>query len=107
MIGDGLQIVGIVIHIMAAVSLSRAAMPAPVVCDYPITFGEEEEHLWVPVVRRQRPAVTEHNGLSAAPVLVIDVDVSSFFFSDSYVWHDLVSFSQAFVRHSLTQTTCD
>ena len=39
MIGDGLQIVGIMIHIMAAVGLSRAAVPAPVLGDDPITVG--------------------------------------------------------------------
>src|SRR4051794_8121379 len=97
MIGNRLQIVGIVIHIMAAGGLSRAAMPAAVECDDPVTFGEEEQHLRVPIIRRKRPTVTEHDGLSAAPVFVVDVDVSSVFFSDSYVWHDVFSFLRCYI----------
>src|SRR4030095_1136865 len=87
MVGDGLQIVGIMVHVVAAAGLSGAAMPAPIMCDDPITFGKEEQHLRVPVVGRQGPAVAEDDGLTFAPVLIIDVDVSSVFFSDSYVRH--------------------
>ena len=36
--------------------------------------------------------MAEDDGLSFAPVFVIDVDVSSVFFSYSYVWHDVFSF---------------
>src|SRR3954453_10904479 len=36
--------------------------------------------------------MTEHDGLSLAPVFIIDVDVSAVFFSNGYVWHDLFSF---------------
>ena len=35
---------------------------------------EEEQHLRVPVVGRQRPAVAEHDGLTLAPVLVEDLN---------------------------------
>src|SRR5882724_12492183 len=87
MIGDSLQIVGIVIHVVSAAGLSRAAMPAPVTRNDAETFAEEKKHLRVPIIRRERPAVTEHNRLPAAPVFIIDVDVSSVFFSNSYVWH--------------------
>ena len=34
------------------------------------TFAKEKKHLWVPIIRRERPAVTEHNRLPGAPVLV-------------------------------------
>jgi hypothetical protein len=39
-----------------------------------IAVGNEEQHLHVPVVRRERPAVVKHNGLGIfrAPVLVED-----------------------------------
>src|SRR6476620_9121310 len=95
------------IHVMAVAGLSGPAVAAPVMGYDAITVFEEEEHLCIPVVRRQRPAVTEHDGLSTAPVFVIDVDVSSVFFSDTYVWHDLFLWFRVFVRQSLTQTTCD
>ena len=87
MIGDGLQIVGIMVHVVSAAGLSRAAMSAPISRNDAITFAEEKKHLRVPIIRRERPAVTEHNRLPAAPVFIIDVDVSSVFFSNSYVWH--------------------
>src|SRR5882724_1877959 len=87
MIGDSLQIVGIVIHVVSAAGLSRAAMPAPITRNDAETLAEEKKHLRVPIIRRERPAVTEHNRLPAAPVLIIDVDVSSVFFSNCDVWH--------------------
>ena len=36
--------------------------------------------------------MTEDDRLTFAPVFIIDVDVSSVFFSDSYVWHCNFSF---------------
>src|SRR5437773_12107483 len=87
MVGDGLQIVGIMVHVMSAGGLSGATMSAPISRNDAETFAEEKKHLRVPIIRRERPAVTEHNRLSAAPVLVIDVDVSSVFFPYRYVWH--------------------
>src|SRR5205823_3908219 len=87
MIGDGLQIIGIVIHVMSVAGLTRATMSAAISCDDAETFAEEEKHLRVPVIRRQRPAMTEHDRLTRAPVFIIDVDVLSVFFSCGYVWH--------------------
>src|SRR5437899_6358863 len=92
MIGHGLQIVGIVVHVVAAAGLSRATMSTPISCNDAETFADEKKHLRVPIIGRQRPAVAEHNRLPAAPVFIIDVDVSSVFFSDSYVWHCNFSF---------------
>src|SRR5437899_4890908 len=88
MIGHGLQIVGIVVHVVSAAGLSRATVSAPIRGNDAETFADEKKHLRVPIIRRERPAVTEHNRLPAAPVFIIDVDVRSVFFSDSYVWHD-------------------
>src|SRR5437899_10786973 len=87
MIGHGLQIVGIVVHVVSAAGLSRATVSAPIRGNDAITFALEKKHLRVPIIRRERPAVTEHDRLPAAPVFVIDVDVRSVFFSDSDVWH--------------------
>ena len=67
-------------------------MSAPIMRNDAIAVVEEEQHLRVPIIGRQRPTMAEHDGLSFAPVFVVDVDVSSVFFSDSYVWHDVFSF---------------
>src|SRR5437899_8476086 len=92
MIGHGLQIVGIMVHVVAAAGLSRATMSAPIRGNDAETFADEKKHLRVPIIGRQRPAVAEHDGLTFAPVLVIDVDVSSVFFSDRDVRHCNFSF---------------
>src|SRR5437667_632602 len=60
------------IHVMAAAGLGGAAMAAPVMGDDAIAVLEEEQHLRVPIIGRQRPAVAEHDGLAFAPVLVED-----------------------------------
>src|SRR5918996_1702069 len=89
MVGDGFEIVGIVVHVVAVAGLSRTAVAAPINSDDPITLGEKEQHL-------------------RAPVFVIDFDVGPVFFPNSYVRHDVVSFlSWLFVRRYLTQTTRD
>src|SRR6266516_131613 len=75
------------IHVMAAVGLSRATVPAPIMGNHAKAFAEKEKHLRIPIVRGERPAVAKDDGLSAAPVFIIDVDVNSVFFSDSDVWH--------------------
>ena len=40
--------------------------------DAAITVGRQKEHLRLPTVRTQRPPVTEYDGLTRSPVLVID-----------------------------------
>lgn len=61
---DGGEIVGVVVHVVAVGDLLRPAVPPPVVRDHPVALTEEEHQLGVPVVRRQRPAVAEHDRLS-------------------------------------------
>src|SRR4030095_847082 len=68
---------GVVIHVVAVARLGGPAVASPVMGDDPIALFKEEQHLRVPVIGRQRPAVAEDDRLSLAPVLVIDVDVSS------------------------------
>src|SRR6476660_1406868 len=59
---------------MAAPGLGGATMAAPVVGDDTIAVLEEEQHLRVPIIGRQRPPMAEHDGLTLAPVLVEDLD---------------------------------
>src|SRR4029077_16952840 len=73
MVGDGLQIVGVMIEVVAIGHLRRTAVAASVVRDHPITFGEEEQHLRVPIVRAQWPAMTEYDRLAFTPIFIIDL----------------------------------
>ena len=68
------EIGGIVIHVVAIAGLGRAAVSAPVMRDDAEALVQEEQHLRVPVVGRQRPAMAEHDRLTAAPVLVENLD---------------------------------
>src|ERR1700687_957051 len=67
------EIVRISVHIVTIPRLGRTAVPAPVMRDNSIALLAEEQHLSVPVVRGERPAVTEHYGLAFSPVLVVNL----------------------------------
>src|SRR5258708_3063105 len=69
------------IHVMAVVGLGGPAMAAPVVGEHAEAFAEEEQHLRVPIIGRQRPAVAKHDGLPLSPVLI--VNLRAVFGSDS------------------------
>jgi hypothetical protein len=92
MIGDGLQIVSIMIHVMAIPGLRRATMSAPVGCYDAETFAKEEKHLRVPIICRERPSVAENDRLTGSPIFIIDLDVLSVLFSSCDVWHNMISF---------------
>src|SRR5262245_16446675 len=66
------EIVRIVIHVVAVGDLRGAAVTAAVMRNNAIALVEEEQHLCIPVVGRQRPTMAEHNGLTFAPILVED-----------------------------------
>jgi hypothetical protein len=70
--GQRREIVGIVVHVVAVGDLARAAVAAPVMRDDAEAVLQEEQHLRVPVICRQRPAMAEDDGLARAPVLVED-----------------------------------
>ena len=74
MLRQGGEVVGIVIHVMAIADLGGPAVAAAVMGDDAEALVEEEEHLGVPIIRRERPAMAEDDGLALAPVLVEDVD---------------------------------
>jgi len=68
------KVVHIVIHVVAVTGLGRSAVAAAVMGYDAIAVIEEEKHLRVPVIGRQRPAMAEHDGLTFAPVLVEDLN---------------------------------
>src|SRR5712672_583983 len=49
-------------------------MAAAVVGDDAIAVTQEEQHLRVPVIRRQRPPMAEHDRLTLAPILVEELN---------------------------------
>src|ERR1700739_4388798 len=100
MCGHRRQVAGVVIHVMAAAGLSGAAMTTPVVGYDAIAVLEEEQHLRVPVIGAQWPAVREHDWLSGTPIL--EVDLRSVLNCDSA--HFL--FSWFVVRRSRTARLC-
>src|SRR5262245_32808347 len=74
MLDDRGRVRGVVVHVVAVAHLARPAMAAPVMSDDSIPFPEEVEHLRVPVVGAQWPAMMEDDWLCVlgAPVLVED-----------------------------------
>ncbi len=71
---DRSRVGGVVIHVVAVRHLARASVAAPVDPDDPIAVLDEEQHLRVPVVGREGPAVMEDDGLTVTPILVEDLD---------------------------------
>jgi hypothetical protein len=71
--GQRRQVIGIVIHVVTVAHLSGPAMASAVMRYDAIAVLEEEQHLRVPVIGRQRPAMAEHNGLTFTPVLIVDL----------------------------------
>ena len=67
------KVVGIMIHVMAVARLGGPAVASSVMGDDAIAVFEEEQHLRVPVIGRERPAMTENYGLSLAPILIINL----------------------------------
>ena len=63
-VDDGGNIGGVVVHVVAVADLARPAVAASIVGDDAIAVFQEVEHLGVPVVGAQRPAMMEHDGLA-------------------------------------------
>src|SRR6202453_3082895 len=64
------QVIGIVIHVVTVAHLRGTTMAAAVMRDDAIAVIEEEQHLRVPIVGRQRPAMAEYDRLTFPPILV-------------------------------------
>jgi hypothetical protein len=72
--GNRSEVIGVVIQIVAVADLCRAAVAAAIVGNHAIAVIEEEQHLRVPIVGRERPAMTEDDGLTFAPVLIENIN---------------------------------
>src|SRR6266403_378336 len=71
--GQSRKVVGIVIRVMAVARLGGPAVASSVMGDDAIAVFEEEQHLRVPVVGRQRPTMAKYDGLSFAPIFVVNL----------------------------------
>src|SRR5579864_9287645 len=71
--GERGQVISVVIHVVAAISLRGAPVSAAVVGNDAIAIINEEQHMRLPIIGRERPAVTEDDWLPLSPVLVIDL----------------------------------
>src|SRR5215470_10684852 len=70
---QGEQVGCIGVHVVAVPRLARAPVATAVVGDYAEPARAEKHDLRVPIIRAERPAMTENDGLAAAPILVVDL----------------------------------
>src|ERR1700758_1352455 len=64
------KIVRIMIHVMPIGHLGRPSMASSIMGNDAVAVVEEEHHLRVPIIARERPAMAEHYRLTFAPVFV-------------------------------------
>lgn len=76
MLNDCGNVIGIMIHVMTVPHLAGTSMTTPVVRDDPEPLVHEKQHLSIPVVAGERPAVVEedHFSLFRPPVLIENVN---------------------------------
>ncbi|MNS96768.1 hypothetical protein D3C72_1310830 [compost metagenome] len=67
------EIVGIVIHVIALPRLAGAAMATAIMRHGAETRAGHEQHLRLPAIGTQRPAMTEHHGPTRSPILVVEL----------------------------------
>ena len=69
---DGKGVGGVVVHVVTIRNLGGTAVTTAVMGDNTKTLGDEEQHLRIPVIGRERPAMVENDrlGILRAPVLV-------------------------------------
>ena len=68
----GRDVVGIVVHVVPVPDLAGTPVATSVVGNDPVAFAQEKQHLRVPIICAQWPAMMEENdlGIAWAPVLV-------------------------------------
>src|SRR5690606_39785504 len=67
------QVVGVRVHVIARRRLARPPVPASVVCNHAEAILREEEHLPIPRIAIERPAVGKEDDGALPPVLVVDL----------------------------------
>src|SRR5215470_13348061 len=72
-VGQFCEIIGVRVQVVTIPWLTGSPVTPPVMCDAAVTSLGQEKHLVLECVRAQRPAMTENNRLSLAPILVVDL----------------------------------
>src|SRR5262249_15572834 len=70
---DGREIIGIAVHVVSGRGLAGPAMAPPVMRNDAEATLREVEHLAIPGIGAERPAVGEGDGRALAPVLVVNL----------------------------------
>src|SRR5205085_339784 len=71
--GQSRKVVCIMVHVMALARLAGATVTTAIMGDHSIAVIWKEQHLRVPVIGRERPAMREHHRLTRTPILVINL----------------------------------
>ena len=71
-VGQSRDIGRVGVHLVAVDGLGRSSVSAAVVRDDAIALGQEEQHLRVPVVRAQRPAMVKYQRLRILRAQVLE-----------------------------------
>jgi hypothetical protein len=77
--GKRREVAGVMIHIVSLGHLARSTVAAPIMRNDTETLAKEEQHLRIPVIRRERPTMRKHQRLSGTPVFVEDLSSVSDF----------------------------
>src|SRR5262245_39834811 len=86
MLKDRGGISGVVVHVVTVTDLARTAVAAPVVRDHAIALPDEIEHLSVPVIGTQRPAMMEDDWLRVPRAPILEVNLGPVFGADGVHW---------------------
>src|SRR3981081_1335737 len=68
--GEGGEIIGISVHLVTVPRLGGTTVSSPVMRDDSIAALAQKQHLRIPIVGSEWPAMTEDYGLTLSPVLV-------------------------------------
>src|SRR5262245_37377983 len=86
MLNDRCVIIVLVVHVVTVTDLARTAVAAPVVRDDAIALPNEIEHLSVPVIGTQRPAMMEGDWLRVPGAPILEVNLDPVFGGDGVHW---------------------
>lgn len=80
-----LEVVGIIVHVVSILGLSRSSIATPIMCDNTVAVFSKERHLIFPIVTAQRPAMGEGDDIAlwVAPVLIEELGS----ISKLQIWH--------------------
>src|ERR1700733_13865668 len=73
MLHQGCAVCRVGVPVVAEISRGRPAMATTVMRDDAVSVQPEKQHLAVPIVRAERPAMVKHDWLTCSPILVVNL----------------------------------